>query len=246
MACWGQLEFPDPISSVMRDFIYFHDHVMLILIFTISYVGYIMCSAFYLKLINVNLAEHQNLEVMWTLFPVFILLYIGAPSLYILYRIDYEFINPGQKPRTVKIVGHQWYWEYNFGDLLNGYDNIYLHSVECYITPTNEISSGRPRLLSTDNIIQLPAETELKLVVTSADVLHSWTLPGLGIKMDACPGRLNSAMIYIHHPGRYYGQCSEICGANHRFMPISVKVRPLAQSIEGLNLLRLYKIGHKI
>lgn len=230
MASWAQLEFADPISPIIKDFILFHDHVILVLIFILSYVGFIIISSFYNKTIDINLLENQSLEIIWTLLPVFILLYIGAPSLYILYRIDYDFFSFKKEDfLNVKIIGHQWYWSYNLDSELfeSNEGDSELFSFDAYIIPTNDLESGAPRLLEVDNRLTLPCDILIKFYVTAADVLHSWTVPSLGIKIDACPGRLNQTLSFINHPGVFYGQCSEICGANHRFIPICVEARTL-------------------
>lgn len=222
MACWAQLEFSEPISPIIWDFLYFHDHIMLILTFIISYVGFIILTAFFNPVINVNLVEHQLLEVIWTLFPVFILLYIGAPSLYILYSIDYEFFFHGKENFiSIKVVGHQWYWSYNSASPHSQEE----HAFDSYISPSERLAPGEFRLLEVDNRIVVPCEILTKFLITSADVLHSWTIPALGVKIDACPGRLNQITALISHPGVFYGQCSEICGANHSFIPICLEAR---------------------
>lgn len=230
MACWGQLEFPEPMSPIIWDFIYFHDHIILILTFIISYVGVIIISTFVNPVINCNLIEHQALEVIWTLSPVFILLYIGAPSLYILYSIDYEFFfHEKENFVDIKVIGHQWYWSYN----KSRPEAQSPAPFDSYIIPSNELEPGEPRLLEVDNRITLPCEVLVKLLITSADVLHSWTIPSLGIKIDACPGRLNQLTTLISHPGVFYGQCSEICGANHRFIPICLEARILDEYLSS-------------
>lgn len=233
MACWAQLEFCEALSPIIQDFILFHDHVILVLMFIIRYVGFMIISALYNPFIDVFLLENQSLEVFWTLFPVFILLYIGAPSLYILYSIDYDYLTTFQEDFfNVKVIGHQWYWSYN--EIINR--NLFsINSTEntfdSYIVPTNELNLGEFRLLEVDNRLVLPCETMIKFFVTAADVLHSWTVPSLGVKVDACPGRLNQITSYIAHPGVFYGQCSEICGANHRFIPICLEARPIEEFV---------------
>lgn len=244
MACWAQLEFSDAISPIIKDFIFFHDHIILVLIFILTYVAYIIGSRFKNPFIDVNLLENQSLEVLWTLFPVFILLYIGAPSLYILYRIDYEFFLFNKENfLTVKIIGHQWYWSYNHDIPFFTYSQETIDSItfDSYIRPTNDLTPGDIRLLDVDNRLTLPCETLIKFYITAADVLHSWTIPSLGIKIDACPGRLNQTISFISHPGVFYGQCSEICGANHSFIPICVEARPIENFVNIIQTVNLYK-----
>ena len=223
MASWSQLEFNDAISPIIKDFIFFHDHVMIILVYILSFVGYMIITRFFNTSIDVNLLENQSLEVIWTLLPVFILLYVGAPSLYILYRMDYEFISLKDKDFfRVKVIGHQWYWSYAVDKpaaIVDGETGRF----DSYIVPSADLQLGEARLLEVDNQLSLPCATMVKFYVTAADVLHSWTVPSLGLKIDACPGRLNQVLTYVLHPGVFYGQCSEICGANHSFMPICVE-----------------------
>lgn len=228
MACWAQLEFSEAISPIIKDFIFFHDHIMLVLTFILTYVGYIMISALINPFIDTYILEHQSLEVIWTLIPVFILLYIGAPSLYILYRMDYDFfLLKKENFVNVKVIGHQWYWSYNQRPSLLDTQNPEPLVYDSYITPVEDLKNGAPRLLDVDNRVTLPCQTLIKFFITSADVLHSWAVPSLGVKMDACPGRLNQVISFISHPGIFFGQCSEICGANHRFIPICIEARTI-------------------
>jgi cytochrome c oxidase subunit 2 len=166
------------------------------------------------KNINMNLIilESQRLELFWTVVPTFILLLIGFPSIRLLYLID-EVQSP---IITLKTLGHQWYWRYEYSDLSE-------KEFDSYITRNGEASNFQPRLLEVDNRVVLPFKTQVRNLVSSADVLHSWTVPALGVKVDAVPGRLNQLRFIMNRPGNYFGQCSEICGANHRFMPICLE-----------------------
>src|SRR5690606_7659640 len=121
-----------------------------------------------------------------------------------------------------KIVGHQWYWTYEYGD----YETVAGEAVgfDSYMLPDDELTVGQLRLLEVDNRLVLPIDTHIRRIITAADVLHSWTVPSFGLKLDACPGRLNQVSLFITRPGTFYGQCSEICGVNHAFMPIAVDV----------------------
>ena len=155
--------------------------------------------------------ELQPLELFWTVTPTLILILIGAPSIRLLYILD-EVYNP---LITVKIIGHQWYWSYEYTDFLNTqFDSFISHS-----NKTNFVT----RLLDVDNRLTLPYNTQIRALITAADVLHAWTIPRLGVKTDAVPGRLNQLNFLINRPGLYFGQCSEICGANHRFIPIVIE-----------------------
>jgi len=159
------------------------------------------------------LFEGQIIELIWTIIPALILVFIALPSLRALYLLD-EVKNPAI---TIKTVGHQWYWSYEYSD----FPNIEFDS---YIIPSNELKPDELRLLEVDNRTVIPYNTQIRLLVSAADVIHSWTIPSIGIKVDALPGRLNQLRIFSLRAGILYGQCSEICGANHRFIPIVLEV----------------------
>ena len=142
----------------------------------------------------------------------FTLLFLAFPSLRLLYLMD----EVSQPSVTVKTIGHQWYWRYEYRDFLN-------LEFDSYIIPTNDLDEGQFRLLEVDNRVVLPIGAEIRILVTSADVIHAWTIPSLGVKVDAIPGRLNQIGFISNRPGVFYGQCSEICGSNHRFIPIRVE-----------------------
>nr|QTT61084.1 cytochrome c oxidase subunit II [Tritia ovoidea] len=221
MSLWGQLGFQDAASPLMEELIFFHDHAMMILVMIISLVGYAAVSLMVNKYTCRSLVEGQAIETIWTIIPAFILIFLALPSLRLLYLLD----EIGDCSLTVKSIGHQWYWSYEYSD----YSNIEFDS---YMVPTNELEPGDFRLLEVDHRIVLPTETDLRVLVTSADVIHSWTVPSLGVKVDAIPGRLNQLGFFIKYPGVFYGQCSEICGANHSFMPIVVEAVPLKNFLE--------------
>jgi cytochrome c oxidase subunit 2 len=162
---------------------------------------------------NIKLFEGQIIELIWTIIPALILVFIALPSLRALYLLD-EVKNPAI---TIKTVGHQWYWSYEYSD----FPNIEFDS---YIIPSNELKPNELRLLEVDNRTVIPYNTQIRLLVSAADVIHSWTIPSIGIKVDALPGRLNQLRMFSLRPGILYGQCSEICGANHRFIPIVLEV----------------------
>jgi len=153
--------------------------------------------------------DSHVLESVWTIVPMVILLFMAFPSLYLLYLIE-EVSTPSI---SIRVVGHQWYWEYQYSD------SWFNHSFDSYLLGS-EASKGSFHSLDVDNRLILPFKASVLFLVTSADVLHSWTVPALGIKADACPGRLNYLTSAASVPGVFYGQCSEICGRNHRFMPI--------------------------
>nr|YP_010757375.1 cytochrome c oxidase subunit II [Nephropsis grandis]WEU77718.1 cytochrome c oxidase subunit 2 [Nephropsis grandis] len=209
MATWGHLGFQDSASALMEQLIFFHDHTMVILILITTFVGYMMVSLFYNSLVSRNLLENQTIEIIWTILPALILIFIALPSLRLLYLLDEV-----DKPEiTLKIIGHQWYWSYEYSDFLQ-------MEFDSYMIPTDESNLTSFRLLDVDNRTVLPMNIQIRVLVTAADVLHSWTVPALGIKSDAIPGRLNQLSFMVNRAGLFYGQCSEICGANHSFMPI--------------------------
>ena len=165
-----------------------------------------------------KLVEKQKLEMWWTISPSFILIALAVPSINLLYWMD-EGVNPEV---TVKTIGHQWYWTYEFWD----HQRI---EVDSYMVGSEDLSqSGLPRLLEVDNRLVLPFKTDIRVITHSTDVIHAWSVPALGLKMDAVPGRLNQMFVNITRAGVFYGQCREICGANHRFMPIVVESVPRA------------------
>ena len=212
MATWAQIGFQNRASPLIEQLIFFHDHALLILILITTLVGYFMLSLVTNKFVNRYLLDGQMIEIIWTVLPAVILIILALPSLRLLYLIDET-----TEPRiTLKTVGHQWYWSYEYSD----FNDIEFDS---YMTPTNSLTQGEFRLLEVDNRVILPYLTQIRLLVTAADVIHSWTIPRLGIKADAVPGRLNQLNVFFNRPGIFYGQCSEICGANHSFIPIRVE-----------------------
>nr|YP_010561855.1 cytochrome c oxidase subunit II [Chionoecetes bairdi]UYX57816.1 cytochrome c oxidase subunit II [Chionoecetes bairdi] len=212
MATWAYLGFQDGASPLMEQLIFFHDHIMLILIMIITFVGYMMVSLIMNSYINRFMLENQTIELIWTALPAVILVFIALPSLRLLYLLD-EVNSPTM---TLKTIGHQWYWSYEYSDFLNV-------EFDSYMTPSNEMTSSSFRLLDVDNRTVVPMNTQIRVIITAADVIHSWTVPSLGVKADAIPGRLNQSSFLITRPGLFFGQCSEICGANHSFMPIVIE-----------------------
>jgi cytochrome c oxidase subunit 2 len=212
MIVWGQLNLQEGIRVTIELLNYFHDYMIVILILIITFVTYMFGYVSVSPYIDKYTVDSHILETVWTVVPMFILLFIAFPSLYLLYLIE-EVSKPSL---SVKVVGHQWYWEYQYS---NSWFN---HSFDSYIV--QELRDA-PLFynLDVDNRLVLPTLANILFLITSADVLHSWTVPTLGIKVDACPGRLNIVRLYIDRPGTFYGQCSEICGVNHSFMPIVIK-----------------------
>nr|ALO70320.1 cytochrome c oxidase subunit 2 [Atheta sp. 1 EF-2015] len=209
MATWKTLTIQDSASPLMEQLMFFHDHTLMILLMITTLVGYIMASLFFNKFNYRYLLEGQMIELIWTILPAITLIFIALPSLRLLYLLD-EINNP---LITIKTIGHQWYWSYEYSD----FKNIEFDS---YMIPTNELNNYNFRLLDVDNRIVIPFNAQIRMLVTAADVLHSWTIPSLSVKIDATPGRLNQINFFINRTGIFFGQCSEICGANHSFMPI--------------------------
>nr|ALO77292.1 cytochrome c oxidase subunit 2 [Brachinus crepitans] len=209
MATWSNLNLQDSASPMSEQLIIFHDHTLMILMMITMLVGYIMITLFFNKYINRFLLEGQTIEVIWTILPAITLFFIALPSLRLLYLLD-EINNPSI---TLKSIGHQWYWSYEYSDFTK-------LEFDSYMIPLNELENNNFRLLDVDNRIILPFNTQIRVLITATDVIHSWTIPSLGVKIDATPGRLNQSSFFMNRSGLFYGQCSEICGANHSFMPI--------------------------
>lgn len=206
----------------MEEIIFFHDQVMFILIIIITTVLWLIIKALSGKAYHRYLVDGTLLEIVWTIVPAIILILIAFPSLKLLYLMD-EVMDPAL---TIKAIGHQWYWSYEYSD----YQTETLE-FDSYMVPTSDLNKGDFRLLEVDNRLVLPINTHVRVLVTGADVLHSFAVPALAVKMDAVPGRLNQTGIFIKRPGIFYGQCSEICGANHSFMPIVIEAVSLDKYI---------------
>jgi len=226
----NQIFLQDPATPVMEGIIYFHNLLMFFMVFVGIFVFYM------LTYVIVNFGEHKvqkavifshnsPLEIIWTILPAIILLCIAIPSFTLLYSLD-ELIDP---QLTIKIVGHQWYWSYEISDFaqLTGTNGIEFDS---YMTPEESLLDtawvGCRLLVSRPELI-VPSETHIRLLVTSSDVIHCWAVPSFGVKIDATPGRLSQTSLFVNRvvtdkPAVFFGQCSEICGVNHGFMPITV------------------------
>nr|YP_003345388.1 cytochrome c oxidase subunit II [Myroconger compressus]BAI53227.1 cytochrome oxidase subunit 2 [Myroconger compressus] len=216
MAHPSQLGFQDAASPVMEEMLHFHDHALMIVLLISTLVLYIIVAMVTTSLTDMYILDSQEIEIVWTVLPAAILILIALPSLRILYLMD-EINDPHL---TIKAIGHQWYWSYEYTD----YEEL---GFDSYMIPTQDLSPGQFRLLEADHRMVVPMESPVRVLVTAEDVLHSWAVPALGVKMDAVPGRLNQTAFIAARPGVYYGQCSEICGANHSFMPIVVEAVPL-------------------
>nr|WNO18682.1 cytochrome c oxidase subunit II [Pintara tabrica melli] len=223
MATWSNFNLQNSASPLMEQIIFFHDHTLIILIMITILISYLMMSLFFNKYINRFLLEEQMIELIWTILPTITLIFIALPSLRLLYLLD-ELNNPLM---TLKSIGHQWYWSYEYSDFMN----IEFNS---YMIQSNDHKNNF-RLLDVDNRIILPMNNQIRILITATDVIHSWTIPSLGIKVDANPGRLNQTNFFINRPGIFFGQCSEICGANHSFMPIVIESISIKNFINWIN-----------
>nr|YP_010223321.1 cytochrome c oxidase subunit II [Macrohectopus branickii]UCL27454.1 cytochrome c oxidase subunit II [Macrohectopus branickii] len=209
------MSFQDSASPSMEQLTLFHDFTMAVLTMVTTLVA---LSLFFISAYSLTdrlLLQEQIIEITWTIAPVAIILLIALPSLQTLYMLD----DPFSPNITLKAMGHQWYWSYEYSDFPN-------LEFDSYMSPLLELSSNM-RLLETDNSAALPTRAQIRLIATSADVIHSWAMPSFGVKADAVPGRLNQLMFSIKRPGIFYGQCSEICGSNHSFMPIKIEAIPM-------------------
>ena len=209
--------FQDSGSITMEGIVQLHDEIMVYLTALLVLVSWLLTSIFikdsHNKIRYKYMSHGTLLELIWTISPAFILIAIAFPSLRLLYLTD-EVIDPAI---TIKIIGHQWYWSAEYSD----YDNAI--SFDSYMIPTDELENGQLRLLEVDNRIIIPVDTHIRFLVTGADVIHSFGIPSLGIKVDALPGRLNQTSTIALREGVFYGQCYELCGIWHDNMPITVE-----------------------
>nr|YP_009128940.1 cytochrome c oxidase subunit II [Chthamalus antennatus]AJT48114.1 cytochrome c oxidase subunit 2 [Chthamalus antennatus] len=224
MSTWSQLNFQDSASPLMEELIMFHDHTMLVLTLVTTLVGYVILTMFTNKFIDRFLLEGHLIEIIWTVAPALLLIFIALPSLHLLYLLD-EYDNPSL---TIKSMGHQWYWSYEYSDFLDV-------EFDSYMIPSKDLDNSQFRLIEVDNRMVVPMNTYIRILVSSTDVIHSWTVPSLSVKADAVPGRLNQLTFLVNRPGLFFGQCSEICGANHSFMPIVVESISMNSFLNWIN-----------
>jgi cytochrome c oxidase subunit 2 len=238
--------FSEPATPVMEGIIDLHNLIMyylvLILFFVIFVFGEIIWLFYIRQTFPKNIEEFNDrfdiylarntkhatvLELIWTITPAVILMLIASPSFNLLYAED-EMLTPGV---SVKAIGHQWYWSYEYSTVTYHVteNNIVTTTIlpsksfDSYMIPTGELVKGQVRLLEVDNMMILPVNVNIQILVTATDVIHSWAVPSLGVKVDALPGRLNQTFVFIKREGLFFGQCSELCGVNHGFMPIAIK-----------------------
>lgn len=220
MATWLSIYLLNAHSPIIEQIIFFHDHIITIIILIVIIVGYFLVFIILGSFFNKKLLDRQNIEIIWTILPIFRLIFIAIPSLQVLYLTD-ESTAPAI---SIKSMGHQWFWSYEYSDFfqeeirsyLNNFDNLF-------------------RLLNSDNHLVIPINTYTRIIVSAFDVIHSWTIPSIRVKLDAVPGRLNQSSFLLKRVGLLYGQCSEICGANHRFIPIVLESIPQNIFIKWIN-----------
>ena len=213
-----QLGFQSAASKSMKDIVIFHDYMLLPIItaITVFVLFLVLYACVKFRASNNKVASQTShntmIEIAWTLVPCLILIVMAVPSFKVLYSQDK--IPPAEV--TVKAIGYQWYWGYEYPD-----ENIIFDS---YMIEENDLKPGQPRLLAVDNEVVVPVNKVVKVLITANDVLHAWALPSFGVKRDAVPGRINETWFKADRTGTFYGQCSELCGIKHAFMPITVRV----------------------
>ncbi|WP_425458880.1 cytochrome c oxidase subunit II [Ahrensia kielensis] len=223
-----QYRFQEPATDIMREIIWFEEYTLWFIIpitlLVLALLIYVIVK-FSAKAnpIPSRTSHHTMIEVVWTVAPVIILLFLAVPSFQLLER---QFTPPSEAELTIKATGYQWYWGYEYQIGETEEDAI---SFDAILLPEDGRPAGKedlsvyPRLLAVDNEVVVPVNTTVRILVTAGDVLHNWAMPSFGIKMDAVPGRLNETWFNVEKEGLYYGQCSELCGKDHAFMPIAVR-----------------------
>jgi len=215
-----QIGFQDPASPIQEGIINFYNYVFIYLTFVLIVVVWILLSIVRHFTKSTRVISHKyiihgtELELIWTITPAVILMLMAFPSFQLLYLMD-EVVEPGI---TLKVIGKQWYWSYEYSDYAPA-----KISFDSYMVPESDLKLGDYRQLEVDNRVIVPVDTHVRVIATASDVLHSWAVPSLGVKMDCVPGRLNQTSFIALREGTYYGQCSEVCGVNHSSMPIVVQ-----------------------
>ena len=215
-----QLSFQNPATDLMGSVVGLHNIILIVMTLITLFVLFLL---FYVSFrfsakrnpIPSTTTHNTVVEVLWTAIPIVILVVLAIPSFKLLYQQE----KSENYDMTVKVIGHQWYWEYEYPD----HGDFYFES---YMVQEQDLEEGDLRLLTVDNPLVIPANKNIQILITAGDVLHSWAVPSMGLKTDAVPGRLNETWVNVKEPGIYRGQCSEICGSGHGFMPVVVKVLP--------------------
>nr|WGL40372.1 cytochrome c oxidase subunit II [Kingdonella sp.] len=209
MATWSNLSLQDGASPLMEQLSFFHDHTMMVLLLITVIVGYVLSYMLIISYTSRNMLHGHLIETIWTMIPAITLIFIALPSLRLLYLLD----DSVDSMITIKTIGRQWYWSYEYSDFMNV-------EFDTYMKPENDLKIKEFRLLEVDNRTILPMNTEVGILPSASDVFHSGPVPPLGIKMDAPPGGLIQGPFTMNRPGLFLGQCSEICGPIHSFIPI--------------------------
>lgn len=212
-----QMGLHDPASPTMERIVDFHNLLLVVItlisVFVLVLLLYVMFRFSEKRNPTPSKTTHNTvIEVLWTVVPVVILVAIAVPSFRLLYFAD----QVADADMTLKVIGRQWYWSYEYPDHGN-------FTFDATLVPEEDLKEGELRLLTTDNKVVLPVNTKIRLLITASDVLHSFALPDMGVKLDAVPGQINETWVEILHEGTFYGQCSEICGINHAYMPIMIE-----------------------
>jgi len=205
MIFWGMYSLQDALSVTIEQILYFHDYLIIVIIIIMCVVGYFLGFVLFSKTFSSRIVADHLVERVWTILPIVVLIFLVYPSIYLLYLVDEDSI---EFLCTLKVIGHQWYWSYKI-------DGVLRLEIDSYIDGDRAI-----RLMDVDNRVVVPVQEYIRALITSRDVLHAWALPSLGVKMDAIPGRLNQFIFIVVIRSVIHGQCREICGVNHSFIPI--------------------------
>jgi len=227
------LAWQDPASPLMLGIISLHSDVWAIMLIVAGFVFYMLVVILILTPSKSYKVHHHSLiEIIWTTAPALILCVIAVPSFTLLYSLD-DLVAPNL---TIKVIGRQWYWSYEYGDYALE-DNLIGQGIafDSNILQDDDLEVGQLRLLEVDNRLVLPVNKHVRLLTSAGDVIHSFAVPSLGLKLDAIPGRLNQTMAFLQRQGVFYGQCSELCGASHSMMPIVIEAVREQDYIDWIN-----------
>lgn len=223
MNFWYQINFQEASRPIIHQIKEFHDHILIIMVPIIVLVLYFLFQLIIWRTSNLHLLSGHLLETLWTIFPGILLLVLAIPSIKLLYLIEERF----EPFLTLKTVAHQWYWSYEYSDFTD-------LEFDSYMVSTDDLQIAERRLIERDHRVILPFGEIIRVLITSNDVIHCWSVPSLGVKCDAIPGRLNQLQFIPTRLGNFYGQCSEICGANHSFIPIALEIIPFKSFIQWI------------
>lgn len=213
MIFWGIYSLQDALSVTIEQIVYFHDYLNIVIVIILCIVSYSLFFVLITKTYSSSIVADHLVERVWTILPIVVLIFLVYPSIYLLYLVDesrVEFLC------TLKVIGHQWYWSYKM-------DGLFMLDIDSYMDADRAV-----RLIDVDNRVVVPAQEHIRALITSSDVLHSWALPSLGVKIDAIPGRLNQFVFMVILNSIIHGQCREICGVNHSFIPIVLEAVSLS------------------